>query len=184
MENTTTFDTPLPKDESITEHMDVDPVAEKEDQASGAQDQQAAGGQEPPESMDGDKTAKVSVITPKDPPESVDIDSLYPIFWSLQQYFSNPTKLFDADDFGTFRAGLRLTLIKFKEAQATLDSRGTAKVTEESRRGIKRKRVEGDEEFASGFNPKYLTSRDLFELEVCSWQGTRPTRDSNCPADQ
>ena len=96
---------------------------------------------------------------------TMDVNTLYPIFWSLQEYFSNPTKLFDLSNLKEFKAGLQATLDKFKEVHIDLESRGSSKAPDESKRGTKRKR-EGGQDMASSFNPKYLTNRDLFELEV------------------
>jgi THO complex subunit 1 len=91
-----------------------------------------------------------------------DLGRLYPIFWSLQSIFSDPTTLFKADVLTNFKTSLDMTLQKFAEAQKIMDSKGQAKVNEDTRRGIKRKLADDDELF----NPKYLTSPDLFELEV------------------
>jgi THO complex subunit 1 len=92
-------------------------------------------------------------------------DRLYPIFWSLQQSFSQPKKLFDPVHFSNFKAGLEATIIMFKSVQTESSMRPT-KIVDESKRGVKRKRGQGDDDLANAFNPKYLTSRDLFELEV------------------
>lgn len=40
------------------------------------------------------------------------------------------------------------------------------KQVDDAKRGLKRKRSDDDDELADTFNPKYLTSRDLFELEI------------------
>jgi hypothetical protein len=42
----------------------------------------------------------------------------------------------------------------------------TAKTVDETRRNLKRKRDGEDVEISNTFNPKYLTSRELFDLEV------------------
>lgn len=98
---------------------------------------------------------------------SIDMDSLYPIFWRLQENFSAPTRLFDAEQFSSFKKGLETTISSFQKVSIDLEKRGMTKGSEESaRRGIKRKRTENGTEAANNFNPKYLTSRDLFELEV------------------
>lgn len=94
------------------------------------------------------------------------VDALYPIFWSLQDYFSTPTKLFDSSKLKSFRSGLEATLGKFKQVYRDIEVRGSAMSIDESKRGTKRKRGGTGEELAISFNPKYLTSRDLFELEV------------------
>jgi THO complex subunit 1 len=53
----------------------------------------------------------------------------------------------------------------FVKVQAETMGRPT-KTVEDSKKGTKRKRGHGDDDLANAFNPKYLTSRDLFELEV------------------
>ncbi|KAJ5631625.1 uncharacterized protein N7484_011725 [Penicillium longicatenatum] len=98
------------------------------------------------------------------PKEKVDLDALYPIFWSLQSYFSAPSKMFDAERFASFKSGLEATLHAFKNINTDLENQGPAR-SEDTSRSHKRKR--GDEaEVGTSFNPKYLTSRDLFDLEV------------------
>jgi THO complex subunit 1 len=59
-----------------------------------------------------------------------------------------------------------MTLAKFKELRKDPDGKNGVRMSDDSKRGVKRKRGEMDEYMASNFNPKYLTSRDLFELEV------------------
>jgi THO complex subunit 1 len=87
-------------------------------------------------------------------------DELYPIFWTLQQAFSNPPRLFNEENFEEFKKGLESTLAKFKEVPTAIQR--------ESSKGTKRKvdEMERKDDFATTFNPKYLTSRDLFSLEV------------------
>ena len=104
-----------------------------------------------------------------------DMDTLYPIFWSLQEDFSNPTRLFADNNLQNFQKGLAFTLVKFKEVQQDLQARGTSKLLDDGKRGVKRKRSGQEDELSSSFNPKYLTSRDLFDLEV------RPIDPSDCP---
>lgn len=98
----------------------------------------------------------------------IDTNKLYPIFWSLQQYFAMPTTIFDPANLKAFKGGLEATVGKFKEVQKDFETRGSSKPPEEGKHGIKRKRGGASEEMASSFNPKYLTSKDLFELEVGS----------------
>ncbi|KAJ5144851.1 hypothetical protein N7448_002243 [Penicillium atrosanguineum] len=102
----------------------------------------------------------------REPKEPVDLDALYPIFWSLQIYFSAPSKLFEPDRLASFKAGLEATLSAFKNINTELDSQGGGRSSEEARKSHKRKRVADGPEISSNFNPKYLTSRDLFDLEV------------------
>jgi THO complex subunit 1 len=99
---------------------------------------------------------------PKDEGAStMDIDSLYPVFWSLQHSFSNPPRLFEEDHFKHFQKSLEATLAKFKEVPKVIQSGDSDHKKEPSER-------EGDnyDAFANTYNPKYLTSRDLFKLEV------------------
>lgn len=99
--------------------------------------------------------------------KAIDPDSLYPIFWSLQESFNQPKKLFDPEFFAGFKQGLEATMTMFKSVQSDQDVRGSLKTSaDESRRGLKRKRGSADDDLANAFNPKYLTSRDLFELEL------------------
>jgi len=88
---------------------------------------------------------------------------LYPIFWGLQQYFSMPTRLFDEEQFSVFKRSLEATMTKFEQTPTVVQTKNMA----EEPRGTKRK--VGDDNgdyYHNNYNPKYLTSRDLFELEV------------------
>lgn len=173
VENTTTFDELAKKLEIAVQDMDVDPdgqdvsmVETSKSQASTLQDP-ASGA-----TTDSDQVAKaaknVTFDADRATQEPIDIESFYPIFWTLQQDYSNPTRLFESVRFESFKQGLESTIAKFKEVQSSIDTRSIAKATED-RRGTKRKRGERGEDLASNFNPKYLTSRDLFELEVCGF---------------
>jgi THO complex subunit 1 len=90
------------------------------------------------------------------------VDELYPVFWSLQHLFSNPPRLFEEDKFQEFQRGLEATLAKFKEVPKVIQSGDSAHKT-----GTQSRPDASYDQFASAFNPKYLTSRDLFKLEVC-----------------
>lgn len=103
-----------------------------------------------------------------------DLDSLYPLFWALQDSFSNPTNLFDSSKFQTFKLGLESTLHKFKDVHNDLEARGVTRASDEAKRGTKRKRGGSTDESSGSFNPKYLTSRDLFELEVSNFRKVEP----------
>lgn len=96
----------------------------------------------------------------------LDNDTLYPIFWSLQDYFSQPTRLFEEVAFQKFKSGLELTLRKFKAVQEEQQSRGVPKIAYENKDTVNRKRNSTEEAIANSFNPRYLTSRDLFDLEI------------------
>jgi THO complex subunit 1 len=97
----------------------------------------------------------------EDPPKTLDIDTLYPIFWSLQHSFSNPPRLFEENNFREFRSSLEVTLAKFKEVPKVIQSGDI-----ERKKGPKPSSGDSYDAFANTFNPKYLTSRDLFKLEV------------------
>ncbi|KAL9130352.1 MAG: hypothetical protein Q9217_001454 [Psora testacea] len=101
------------------------------------------------------------------PSETVlDMDTFYSMFWSLQNYFSQPTRLFEDKKLEIFKSGLQSTIEKFKEVHREQQARGSTKLPVENKRGVKRKRNGLEDELSSSFNPKYLTSRDLFELEI------------------
>ncbi|KAI4202114.1 MAG: hypothetical protein LQ350_002781 [Teloschistes chrysophthalmus] len=117
-----------------------------------------------------DETLKETQPKPESEPEP-DPETLYPIFWSLQDVFSQPIRLFESQFFSSFKSGLDLTLRKFKAVQQQQQSRSTSKTPSEAHRPLKRKRADTDQsdqqqDLASSFNPRYLTSRDLFSLEL------------------
>ncbi|TWU74797.1 hypothetical protein ED733_006287 [Metarhizium rileyi] len=93
-----------------------------------------------------------------------DADGLYPLFWSLQDSFSQPLKLFETSHFNNFKTSLDATMKAF---QAIHQNEGSSRSLESPRRNLKRKREDGTlEDAPEAFNPKYLTSKDLFELEI------------------
>ncbi|KAJ4349710.1 uncharacterized protein N0V89_008327 [Didymosphaeria variabile] len=94
-------------------------------------------------------------------PSTMDIDTLYPVFWSLQHSFSNPPRLFDDEKFKQFQTALEATLAKFKEVPKVIQSGPSAR-----KAGSSTSADDSYDEFANAFNPKYLTSRDLFKLEL------------------
>lgn len=101
---------------------------------------------------------------PKKSDKPLDPDALYPLFWSLQENFSQPKRLFETPHLAAFKESLGATMKVF---QTIHNDRGSRKSAEDSKRSLKRKREGGeDDDTNNAFNPKYLTSRDLFELEV------------------
>ncbi|KAK0646106.1 THO complex subunit 1 transcription elongation factor-domain-containing protein [Cercophora newfieldiana] len=117
--------------------------------------------------MDVDADEKGKKQQEKD--KTLDPDDLYPIFWPLQESFNQPKKLFDPSHFAAFKAGLESTLEVFKAIDPEQRSRSREKSDrhiEENGESLKRKRSYEDDELAGAFNPKYLTSRDLFKLEI------------------
>jgi THO complex subunit 1 len=95
-------------------------------------------------------------------PTTLDTEALYPVFWSLQHSFSNPPRLFEEDNFKQFQMSLEATLAKFREVPKVIQAGDS-----ERKKGQKSSEGDDYDAFASTFNPKYLTSRDLFKLEVC-----------------
>ena len=116
----------------------------------------------------GSKSVKPDLKAEQQSGSVLDMDALYPIFWTLQESFSMPTRLFEPNHFQSFRKGLESTISKFKAVHQDLEARGTSKLLDDNKRGIKRKRTGHGDDLSNSFNPRYLTSRDLFELEVCT----------------
>ncbi|ORY69959.1 THO complex subunit 1 transcription elongation factor-domain-containing protein [Pseudomassariella vexata] len=151
-ENVTAFkETPI-KPEDAADKMDVDGVTStpKEEKDSNSKSVGAKA-----VSFDSkDKSASE---------KSLDTDALYPVFWSLQQYFSQPTKLFEPQTLNKFKYSLDATLAAFETVAQSQRSSKSSDDTKDSSK--KRKALEVDAS-DDNFNPKYLTSRDLFELEI------------------
>ncbi|KAL2837737.1 THO complex subunit 1 transcription elongation factor-domain-containing protein [Aspergillus pseudodeflectus] len=167
-ENVTTFDTITKESTDQADGMDVDMLDIKESTPiDGSRATERQGVDEKSNTQDLPGTPKVTITRPEDqtPGKSVDLDSLYPVFWGLQAYFSAPTRVFDTQHFATFKTGLESTLSAFKNVKTDLET-SNSKSSEEIRKSNKRKRTADGPEIASSFNPKYLTSRELFDLEV------------------
>lgn len=170
VENVTVFENFPPKAElNLDDGMEVDQNEERTEteQIAGktvaAMEQAKAALEHPANSS---KAVKSDAEDEEAREKPADMDTLYPIFWSLQENFSTPTRLFDDINLENFRKGLSITLVKFKEVQQDLQARGISKLHDDGKRGVKRKRNGQEDELSSSFNPKYLTSRDLFDLEV------------------
>lgn len=156
VENVTTWDQEPPKGEdSSADSMDVDMETQ---------------GESTQKTGDQRSTPKPGATDSKKPQDkALDLEALYPIFWSLQESFNQPKKLFEPAQFAVFKSGLEATMATFQSIKVdqSARSRETKDKSDESKRALKRKRGEGeDNELANGFNPKYLTSRDLFKLEI------------------
>lgn len=92
-------------------------------------------------------------------------DELYPIFWLLQASFSDPTRLFTQDNFESFKKGLSQTIAKFKQTPTVVQT----KATDDDKDGVKEKMGQGSsvqDQYIDNYNPKYLTSPELFGLEL------------------
>lgn len=163
-ENVTTFDAQPKTQAESDEVMDID-IQEDETLVSNAKstEQEPTTAQTPLESTNEatPQRGNASGIQPE-----LELDTLYAAFWSLQESFSKPTRLFDTAHFASLKSGLEATLSSFRKVSSKLEVRSTTKGSDELRRGTKRKRGEGGADLPNSFNPKYLTSRDLFELEV------------------
>ncbi|KAH8683150.1 guanylate kinase [Tricladium varicosporioides] len=157
-ENVTSFDEVPPRELDI-ESMDVDSDAKKTPIPTLKVPDTAASASKVGEGTN--SSAKGSFSSKP----AMSVDELYPVFWSLQQSFSQPKRLFDKEHFATFKSGLESTMVMFNHVQSETHGR-TTKSIDENKRGVKRKRGQGDDDLANAFNPKYLTSRDLFELEI------------------
>jgi THO complex subunit 1 len=185
VENTTTFDESPQKTLELVDEMELDANGERSNDQEPASETTSSKATASGDQIDDTKKSSKTVTfnTEKNDTEPLlDTNSLYPIFWSLQHDFSEPTRLFKPENFEAFKIGLDSTIAKFKVVHEELESRGTLRTSEENKRGIKRKRGEGDDDLATGFNPKYLTSRDLFELEVSPLISIKPfnQRIRNC----
>ena len=161
-DNVTVFDPSPEKSDNAIKPMEVD---------TDGPNQIPSGAQTPASTApDSDVISKTGRSTPlprptKSEPKPTeappDLDVLYPKFWSLQTIFSSPTRLFDSSTMTQFKEGLNLTLTTFKTITTT--STASAPST-----GSKRKhsQVNATSSTSTPFNPKYLTNRDLFDLEI------------------
>jgi THO complex subunit 1 len=104
--------------------------------------------------------------------EPASINKLYPIFWSIQKYFSQPPQLFESTHLTALKSALEMTLAKFKEVSKDSNSSTTQPTNDEHGPSLRRK-SQSEDDLVDAFNPKYLTSPDLFELEVCCYPERR-----------
>ncbi|KAF2167906.1 hypothetical protein M409DRAFT_22053 [Zasmidium cellare ATCC 36951] len=163
-ENQTKFDVQEPNAEADDgEKMDVDSKPDETPAKDEGTPQPTASGKP------GSKAVPIKPPPKKTQEEEVLSSSqLYPTFWRLQHDFSDPTRLFDVSNFTTFKKGLASTIAKFKKTPTVVQTRAV----EEDKRGTKRKHGENgingtdNDHLADNYNPKYLTSRDLFDLEL------------------
>lgn len=160
-ENVTTFDDVQKDTPQAGNAMDIDVPEDQQAPVANQQTTETDSGEASLQPTEKTETSKRIEKT-----DELDMDALYPVFWGLQAHFSAPTQLFDAEKFASFKSGIEATLASFRKVSANLQGRGMSKGTEDSRRGLKRKRNGDPSDVPNNFNPKYLTSRDLFELEV------------------
>lgn len=147
VENVTTFEDFLIETSATEDLMQID-ASEPEPKATNKSDE---------------RNAKLdpSDVRKDEKPAIADIDSLYPVFWSLQHSFSNPPRLFEEDHFKEFQKNLEATIAKFKEVPKVIQAGDS-----DWKKGQKDRTDDSFDAFANTYNPKYLTSRDLFKLEV------------------
>ncbi|KAI1500468.1 THO complex subunit 1 transcription elongation factor-domain-containing protein [Biscogniauxia marginata] len=152
VENVTNFEAVTDTSEDVTDKMDVDAEADTPKD----------------EGKESKSTTKTVSFDAKNKPASekpLDTDALYPIFWSLQHFFSQPTTLFDSAQLTKFKSGMEATMVAFETVEKL--QRSTKSNDENKIIPQKRKNAEGEEDLrSSNNNPKYLTSRELFELEI------------------
>jgi THO complex subunit 1 len=161
VENVTRFDATPPQNEDGREEekMDVDPKPASSPQVPKESTPQPASGKP------GSKAIPIKAPPKKTPEEEVLSSSqLYPIFWSLQHDFSDPTRLFEPTNFDGFKKALAATIAKFRKTSTVVQTRAG----EEDKRGAKRRLspTGARDDMVDNYNPKYLTSRDLFDLEL------------------
>lgn len=110
-----------------------------------------------------------------------DTTELYTTFWSLQRTFTNPPALFSSspastsstpapatDSFAALHTALEKTLIVFSAATKKEKELGGASKNSASagKQKAKLSSEEEDESLEHYFFPKFLTSKNLLELEV------------------
>ena len=164
VENVTAFDPSPRKSEDAIKPMEID--------TEGARTVSSGGATPASATLDTDNVQRTSRSTPaprsvksdtKAAEEAPDLDTLYPKFWALQNLFSSPTRLFEQSSMAQLREGLSMTLACFKSiSTSTSNTAAPAPI-----HGTKRKRSElNGANSTTAYNPKYLTNRDLFDLEV------------------
>lgn len=163
-ENTTKFEVSETTSQQDGDKMDVD-VAVKTSEPE-AETQKTAT-PPPPAGKPGSRAVPIKPPPKKEPEPVLSNSELYPIFWRLQQDFSDPTRLFAPAELQRFKTSVDSTVAKFKRTPTVQTT-----AAEESKRGTKRKlgasAVENGTEKTTvdNYNPKYLTSRELFDLEL------------------
>ncbi|KAI5295926.1 hypothetical protein KEM52_006440 [Ascosphaera acerosa] len=158
-ENVTTFQQ-IPKDEAST-------PAEESGSATAARTSDGATTVKEDDPDRGNAATDTSTENGSKSASHSAIDTAYTMFWSLQSIYAAPTQLFDAPTFERFKKGLGETLDLFQTREADADVYNLSSPSEEHRRGVKRRRDSSTVKTPScTFNPRYLTSRDLFELEI------------------
>ncbi|KAK4193969.1 THO complex subunit 1 transcription elongation factor-domain-containing protein [Podospora australis] len=159
VENVTIFDRDAVKADGEADKMDVDMDATTPSDKPSERSNDRRG-----DKQDRSRKSKANAVEVKKKP--LDPEALYPIFWSLQESFNQPKRLFEPSQFASFKSGLEATMTTFCYIQQSRTKEKQERPVEEARQALKRKRSDGEDALTSGFNPKYLTSPDLFKLEI------------------
>lgn len=158
LENLTVYDKDNQKSADAIKPMDLGSTPDKSASETGTP---AAAAQV----VKDDTPGPVKAATPSSKDDSpLDLDALYPIFWAMQADFSCPTRLFQAEHLSTFKQSLSSTLECFQKVHSNTST--STNRLDESKRGTKRKQSSSGTGFSNSVNTKYLTNRDLFDLEV------------------
>jgi THO complex subunit 1 len=157
VENVTVYDKDNQKSADAIKPMDIDVAPGETGSEAGTPAAASVAIEETP----GAGKAPVKSAKDDSPP---DLDSLYPIFWAMQANFSCPTRLFQAENLTSFKQSLSATLECFQKVHSNISA--STNRLDESKRSLKRKRSVTGSEFSNSVNTKYLTNRDLFDLEV------------------
>ncbi|KAK3696449.1 hypothetical protein LTR37_017950 [Vermiconidia calcicola] len=150
VENTTKFEVSGSQPEHDGEKMEVDPASAK------AETETPKASTPQPPTKPGAKAIPAKAPPKKEEEVVLSNSDLYPVFWRLQKDFSDPTRLFAARNFQAFQKGLTQA--------AEAGKRGTKRKLGSS--GIDGTNGANVDHFAENYNPKYLTSRELFDLEL------------------
>ncbi|KAI9209228.1 THO complex, subunit THOC1 [Polychytrium aggregatum] len=97
------------------------------------------------------------------------IDELYKTFWGLQKYFSNPILLINPDNFAKFQQATEIIFTEFDRILLEIDGVGMdfpGSRADSSQGKRKRDAERASSDRQEHFFPKFLTSRNLFQLEL------------------
>lgn len=157
LENVTVYDKDNMKSADAIKPMDIDVNPDQTASEAGTPAAASTAKEETP----GPGKEHPKIAKDDSPP---DLDSLYPIFWAMQANFSYPIRLFQPENLTSFKESLSATLYCFQKVHSNILA--STNRLDESKRGVKRKRSGSGLEFSNSVNTKYLTNRDLFDLEV------------------
>lgn len=167
VENVTTYDDTSKKNaRDLEDSMEIDDGGDKDSatilEQGDIQDDRILDSK----ALNGGKSPRpdLPVSKPVDKPDSLGLDTLYPMFWGLQAAFSAPTQLFAPAKLSSFKNDLDTTISSFQNVKSSIPA--AVRTPDDTKRGSKRKRPGTETEASNVFHPKYLTNRDLFELEI------------------